>query len=215
MRFSSGAHMALRKLHALSAVLIAAFVSVHIANHLAGLAGATTHIAFMEAARSVYRLRVVELALLSCVAFQIVSGLTLFVRGRRHPHGFIPWLQAVSGALLAFFLVVHVGSVLFGRAALDLDTNFYFAAAGLHVAPFQFFFAPYYFLAVVALFTHVACAAYWRSQSRPRVARILIVAIPSAIGLMVSMLIVLSLAAALFPVEIPTEYRATYALPSP
>jgi succinate dehydrogenase/fumarate reductase cytochrome b subunit len=205
--------MALRKLHALSAVLIAAFVSVHIANHLAGLAGATTHIAFMEAARSVYRLRVLELALLSCIAFQIVSGLTLFVRGWRQRHGFVPWLQSISGAFLAFFLIVHVGSVLFGRAALDLDTNFYFAAAGLHVAPFQFFFAPYYFLAVVALFTHVACAAYWRSRGRPRVARILIVAIPSAIGVMVSLLIVLSLAGALFPVEIPAEYKATYALP--
>lgn len=205
--------MTFRKAHALSAVIIAAFVSVHLANHLAGLAGATTHIAFMEAARSVYRLRVIELTLLACVAFQIVSGLTLFVRGWTQRHGLVPWLQATSGLVLALFLSIHVGAVLFGRAVFNLDTNFYFAAAGFHVAPFQYFFAPYYFLGVVALFIHVACAAYWRSQGRARVARILIVAIPSAIGVMVSLLIVLSLAGALFPVEIPAEYKATYALP--
>jgi succinate dehydrogenase/fumarate reductase cytochrome b subunit len=205
--------MALRKLHTVSAVLIVAFVFVHIANHLAGLGGAATHIAFMEATRSVYRIRVIEWALLSCVAFQIVSGLTLFVRGWKQRHGFVPWLQAIAGAYLAFFLIVHVGSVLFGRTALHLDTNFYFAAAGLHVAPFQFFFAPYYFLAVVALFAHVACAAYGWSRSRPRVARILVVAVPSAIGVVSSLLIVLSLAGTLFPVEVPAQYKATYALP--
>jgi hypothetical protein len=205
--------MTLRKLHVLSAVLVAAFVCAHITNHLAGLAGADTHIAFMEVARSIYRFRVLEVALLGCIAFQIISGMMLFVRGWKQRHGFVPWLQAIAGAYLAFFLIVHVGSVLFGRAVLHLDTNFYFAAAGLHVAPFQFFFAPYYFLAVVALFTHVACVAYWRPRSLPRVARILIVAIPSAIGVTVSTLIVLSLAGELFPVEIPAEYKATYALP--
>lgn len=207
-------HMTLRGLHALSALLIVAFVCLHVANHLAGLAGAATHIAFMEAARSVYRFRVVELALLGCIAFQVVSGFTLVVRGWKQRHGFIPWLQAISGAYLSFFLVIHVGAVLFGRGVLKLDTNFYFAAAGFHVAPFQFFFAPYYALGVVALFTHLGCAAYWHSQSRPRVARVLVVALPSAVGVVVALLIVLSLAGALFPVEIPAEYKATYAPPN-
>jgi succinate dehydrogenase/fumarate reductase cytochrome b subunit len=203
--------MPLRKLHALSAVLIAAFVCVHLANHLVGLTGTAAHIDFMEAARAVYRLGVIEWVLLGCVAFQIISGLTLVVRGWKQRRGFVPWLQAVSGALLALFLIVHVGAVLFGRAAFNLDTNFYFAAAGFHVAPYQYFFAPYYFLGVAALFTHAACAAYWRSRSLPRAARILIVALPSTIGVTLATLIVLSLAGALFPVEIPVEYKATYA----
>ena len=203
--------MTLRKAHTLSAVLIAAFVCVHIANHLAGLGGAATHVAFMKAARGIYRHPLFEVALLSCIALQIVSGLTLFVRGWNHRRGFIAWLQAISGAYLALFLMVHVGAVLSGRWALNLDTNFYFAAAGFHVPPFQFFFAPYYFLAVAALFTHLASAAYRRSRSLPRVARILIVAIPSAVGMAVSLLIVLSLSGALFPIEIPARYKATYA----
>ncbi|MCA3037929.1 MAG: hypothetical protein ING69_11250 [Rhodocyclaceae bacterium] len=205
--------MTLRRFHALSAILIAAFVCLHIANHLVGLSGAAKHIAFMEVARSVYRFPLVEFALLSCVAFQIVSGLTFVVRGWKQRHGLIPWLQAISGAYLSFFLVVHVGAVLFGRAALNLDTNFYFAAAGFHVAPFQFFFAPYYFLAVVALFTHLGCAAYWQAQDRPRIARVLVVAVPSAVGAVASLLIVLSLAGALFPLQVPAEYKATYAPP--
>jgi len=37
-------------------------------------------------------------------------------------------LQAWSGAYLALFLLVHVVSVLSGRAMLDLDTNFWLAA---------------------------------------------------------------------------------------
>jgi succinate dehydrogenase/fumarate reductase cytochrome b subunit len=206
--------MTLRKLHALSAVLIAVFACLHIVNHLVGLSGAAEHIAFMEAARSVYRFPAVELALLSCVAFQIGSGLTFVARGWSERHGFIPWLQAISGAYLSFFLIIHVGAVLFGRAALNLNTNFYFAAAGFHVAPFQFFFAPYYFFAVVALFTHLGCAAYWHSQSRPRVARVLVVALPSAVGTAAALLIVLSLAGVLFPVEVPVQYKATHARPS-
>ncbi len=178
--------MTLRKVHALSAVLIAAFACLHIANHLAGLLGVASHIAFMGVARSIYRFPPVEVALLSCVAFQIISGLTFVIRGWKQRHGLVPWLQAISGAYLSFFLVVHVGAVSFGRAMLNLNTNFYFAAAGFHVAPFQFFFFPYYFLAVVALFTHLGCAAYWQARDRPRTARLLVVAVPAAVGAVVA-----------------------------
>jgi hypothetical protein len=204
--------MTLRKLHALSAAVIAAFLCIHMANHLAGLAGAATHIAFMEVARMVYRVGVIEWLLLGCVAVQIVSGLTLVGRGWKRRHGFVPWLQAASGAVIAIFLIVHVGAVLFGRATLNLDTNFYFAAAGFHVAPFQYFFAPYYFLGLAALFTHLACLVHGRSRGRSPLIRTLILVISSTIGLMLSVLIVLSLAGVLFPVEIPSEYKATYAL---
>ncbi|HYW55445.1 MAG TPA: hypothetical protein VE934_00670 [Polaromonas sp.] len=202
--------MTLRRLHALSAMVITAFACLHIANHLAGLGGASAHIAFMETARVVYRNRAVEWVLLACVGFQIISGLVFVIRGWKQRHGGIAWLQAASGAYLSFFLAVHVGAVLFGRAALGLNTNFYFAAAGFHVAPFQFFFAPYYFLAVLALFTHLGCAAYWQSEGRPRLARALMVVVPCAVGAVISLLIVLSLAGAFFPVDIPASYKASY-----
>ena len=99
---------------------------------------------------------------------------------------------------------------LFGRAVLHLDTTFYYAAAGFHVPPFQFFFAPYYSLGVLALFTHVGCALYWQVQSSSRTARVLAVAVPSVVGLVVSLLIVLTLAGVFYPVQVPPEYKATY-----
>jgi succinate dehydrogenase/fumarate reductase cytochrome b subunit len=204
----NGEDMKLRKLHGLSAVIVAAYAVVHIANHLAALHSVEAHIAFMDAARKVYRSRLVEWILLCAVAFQIGSGLTAVVRDWRQRSGFIPWLQAGSGGYLAYFLLNHVGAVLFGRAALGLDTNFYYAAAGLYVPPFQFYFAPYYFLAVLALFTHIGCALYWRVEQPSR--RIGAVAVPATIGAAISLLIVLALAGAYYPVHIPDAYKTTF-----
>lgn len=202
--------MTLRTLHGFSALLLVAYAAVHIANHLVGLAGIEAHIAFMRDFRSVYRIPVVEAMLLAAVAFQIYSGLTFVVRGWKQRQGLVPWLQAGSGAYLAFFFLNHVGAVLFGRTVLDLDTNFYFAAAGFHVPPFQYFFAPYYFLAVLALFTHLGCALYWQLQAKPRFARGVAVALPVVVGLAVSSLIVLNLAGVFYRVDIPPEYKATF-----
>lgn len=202
--------MRLRTLHAISATVITTYAIVHIANHLAALDGIATHIAFMEAARSVYRIRFVEAVLLACVLFQVLSGLWLVARGWRQRRGAVAWLQAVAGAYLAFFLLVHVSSVLFGRLSLGLDTNFYFAAAGFHVRPFEIFFAPYYLFGVLALFTHLGCPAYWRAKSSGRSSPSVFIALPVAVGALASLVIVLVLAGEFYRVEIPPEYKATY-----
>lgn len=202
--------MRLRRWHAVSAVVVAVYATLHVANHLFGLAGVSSHLRFMEGARSIYRSRLIEPVLLACVAFQVASGLTLFVRGWKQRRGAVAWLQAICGAYLAAFLLIHVTAVWFGRLALELDTNFYFAAAGFHVPPFQFFFAPYYFLAIAALFTHLGCAAYWHMPLARN--RALVVAVPLALGVAVAALIVLALAGALYPIDIPAEYKATYAV---
>ncbi|MBC3937231.1 hypothetical protein H8K47_17900 [Undibacterium sp. CY7W] len=202
--------MMLRKLHRISALLLAVFAIVHIINHLVGLAGLEAHIAFMHSFRAVYRYPLVEAMLLAAVTFQIFSGLLFVVRGWKHRRGFIPWLQAGSGAYLAFFFLNHVGAVLFGRSALLLDTNIYYAAAGLYVHPFQYFFAPYYFLAVLAFFTHSGCALYWQFPAKSRFARQLAVSLPVVLGFGVSLLIVLMLSGKFYPIEIPTEYKATF-----
>jgi hypothetical protein len=191
-------------------MVLTAFACLHLANHLAAFASVATHISFMETARLFYRHRAVEIALLFCVACQIASGLWFVVRGWRRRRGVLPWIQAASGAYLAFFFLVHVGAVLFARSILDLDTNFYFAAAGFHVPPNQFFFAPYYFLAVLALFTHIGFAVYWQIPTASRNARALSIALPMLVGGVVSVLLVLSLAGMLRPVEIPAKYKATY-----
>jgi succinate dehydrogenase/fumarate reductase cytochrome b subunit len=172
-----------RRLHRAVGGILAVFVAVHIANHLAALAGVDAHVRFMERARLVYRQPVVEAVLLACVVLQAASGLRMAWAGRTRRRGLLAWAQAASGAYVALFLAIHVGAVLVGRAG-GLDTNFYFAAAGLHVWPFVLFFAPYYFLAVAALFVHLGCAL-----RRGRVA----VALSSGAGIVVAGLIVAAL----------------------
>lgn len=209
-RFNRLNPMTLRTLHRISAMLIAAFACVHLANHLASLSSVAAHLAFMDSARAIYRQPIVEVVLLSSVAFQVCSGLRFFVRGWKHRRGLIPWLQAASGLCLALFLLVHVGAVLFGRTALELDTNFFFAAAAFHVPPNQYVFAPYYFFAVVAFFTHIGCAAYRQVDVASRAAKSLAVGLPMAVGSAIGILTVLSLAGMIHPVEVPAKYLATY-----
>jgi succinate dehydrogenase hydrophobic anchor subunit len=190
-----------RRLHRAAGALLAVFVAVHVANHLAALAGVDAHVRFMDAVRRVYRQPVVEAVLLLCVVLQAASGLRMLWTGRHRRRGALAWLQAGSGAYVALFLAIHVVAVLAGRMS-GLDTNFYFAAAGLHVWPFVLFFVPYYFLAVAALFVHLGCAL---RRGRAVVAGF------AAVGAVVAGLIVATLMGMVVPVEIPARYLATFA----
>jgi len=202
--------MRLRSMHKGSAILLGTFVSLHTANHLASLHSVALHIAVMNVLRGLYRQPAVELLVLSCAAFQAASGIVLVVRSWSARSGFVAWLQAISGMYLAFFMLVHVAAVLFGRIVLRLDTNFFYAAAGLHVHPFEWFFAPYYFLAILALFAHAGCALSWQfRKSKPMIRRAILAAAIAA-GFIISSLIDASLAGAIEPLDVPSKYLATY-----
>jgi succinate dehydrogenase/fumarate reductase cytochrome b subunit len=203
--------MYLRTLHRFSAFGLLAFIAMHVTNHLVAIIGIQSHIAFMDAARVVYRAPLVEGILLFCVVFQILSGLWFVVQGWRQRTGFVAWLQACSGLYIAFFLLIHVGAVLYGRALLNLDTNFFYAAAGMHVPPNQCFFIPYYFLSLLALSAHLGCAFYWFLKDSSKNMRQAALVIPIIIGSTVSTIIVLSLAGKFQPLDIPAKYKATYA----
>lgn len=200
----------MRKFHRLSACVLAVFILLHLGNHLAAVASAHAHIAFMEAIRPLYRHPVVEPVLLACVLFQCGSGTWMVLRSWKKRSGFVAWLQAGSGIYLALFLLLHVGAVLFGRAALKLDTNFYYAAAGFVLMPSAWFFAPYYFLAIFALFAHLACATYWQVRARSPMVRRLAIGIPAGAGLALALLIDLALAGRLHPLDIPARYLLIY-----
>ena len=200
----------LRRFHRLSAIIIATYLVFHILNHIIGLAGQQQHIDFMNAIRPFYRNPIVEPVLLLFLVFQISSGLTMVVRNWRDRKGKVAWAQAISGIYLAAFLLNHVTSVLIGRSVLGLDTDFRFAAAGMQVSPFQWFFAPYYALAVTALFTHIGCALYWRADGSTHGAARRILAVMSATGAVLGVLIVLSLSGRLYPIDIPDSYLAPY-----
>ena len=145
-----------RNTHFLSGLLLAVFVGVHLTNHLTVLVSPATHIAFMKAARLVYRNPLVESALLAAVFLQIITGLRLVKSVWRIPKNAWERLHVVSGLYLAFFLLIHVSAVLSGRFVFHLDTNLYFGAAGLNQFPLLLFFVPYYSLAILAFSAHVA-----------------------------------------------------------
>ncbi|WP_334078450.1 hypothetical protein [Microbulbifer sp. M83] len=201
----------LHTLHRSSAVIIALFAIFHIANHGFAVAGVEAHIQLMENLRQVYRLPLVEALLIGCVLFQVCSGLYFVARRFGQRQDFFDRLQAISGCYLAFFLLVHVSAVLFGRSVLGLDTNFFYAAAGMHVFPYSLFFLPYYFLAVAAIFAHLACAAHWLLRNRMgAVARDRLGYGMCVAGLLLSAVIITAFSGGFSAVEIPGEYLATY-----
>ncbi len=199
-----------RRLHRAAGAVLAVFLVVHVANHLAALAGVDAHLRFMDAARRVYRQPAVEAVLLAGVVLQAASGLRMLWTGRQRRRGVLAWLQAGSGAYVALFLAIHVVAVLAGRMG-GLDTNFYFAAAGLHVWPFVLFFAPYYFLAVVALFVHMGCALARYAGGR----RVVVIALAAGVGIVTASLIVTILAGGIHRVVIPQDYLNTFVVGYP
>lgn len=195
--------------HRASAVVLGLFAVVHLLNHIWGLGGVAAHVAFMDGARMVYRSPIGEAILLTSVAAQAASGVGMMWQTRaRKPRGFMR-AQRLTGTYLAFFLIVHTSAVLIGRLGFKVDTNFYFGAATLVIPPLALFFAPYYFLAVVALFVHIAAAGrLWLSRNRLRepVARGMVVA-----GILIGALIIAIFSGAFFPITLPAEITRMYA----
>jgi succinate dehydrogenase/fumarate reductase cytochrome b subunit len=201
----------LHTLHRTSAMLLAVFIGVHLLNHLSALHGIETHIAFMKAYRHLYRLRAVEALLLACVAFQIVSGTLLVLRRKTPREAAFDRLQAWSGLYLAFFMTVHVAAVMFGRAALGLDTNFYYGAAGLSLWPATLFFTPYYLFAVLAIAVHIACGLRWllRKRLSPAGLNAMSVVLIGG-GVLTGLAIVATLGGHVYPFAIPPAYQAQF-----
>lgn len=153
-------HSAFKKLHHLSGIVIAAFLLLHLANHLFALGGPALHIAVMNLFRHVYRFLPVEILLLVCVIFQVISGVVLVFRKGFFKQPLYAIIQIGSGLYLSFFMVYHVSAVILGRYQWNIDTDFYFAAGVANNYPSKLFFIPYYTLSLVCVFAHIACAHY-------------------------------------------------------
>ena len=148
--------MTIKRLHYFSGLTIAIFVGLHLFNHVCSVFGADKHIEIMNVLRLFYRNICIETILLSAVLIQIISGLKLFWTSRKIAASNFDKLHIWTGLYLAIFFVIHVGIVLGGRLFLHLNTNFYFGVAGLNTFPFTLFFVPYYGLAIVSFFGHIA-----------------------------------------------------------
>ncbi|OJJ21338.1 hypothetical protein BKI52_12315 [marine bacterium AO1-C] len=202
--------MNIKKLHYFSGITLSLFIGVHLFNHLAALFGATLHMRIMDVLRVVYRNPVIETILLIAVFFQAMSGIQLVRKVRKQSTGFYPKLQIYTGLYLAFFLVAHtVATVWQGRQVLKLDTNFYYAAVVVNALPAALFFMPYYFLAVMSVFGHVAAIHFQKTQHlsvnhAQKQAKMILIT-----GAIIGILILVSLNQTYQGIEIPKEYYKT------
>ena len=194
----------LRKIHRTSALVLFAFIALHLTNHLFALTGIEAHIAMMRQLRAGYRHPVAETAVLLAALSQVVTGLILVYRGRRERRTLWQRVQAWSGIVLAAFLLQHVPAVMVGRYLQKLDTNFYFAAAVLQGGVYKYYFLPYYFAGVAAVFVHLAAAVRLRLPygcARTAVVFILIVT-----GIAAACVIVLCFGGAFYEIRLPAGY---------
>ncbi|MCA6364320.1 MAG: hypothetical protein IM638_14880 [Bacteroidetes bacterium] len=197
----------MKKLHYISGILISVFTGLHLFNHAWSIFGAEAHIELMHTLRMVYRNVFVETLLLAAVLVQVVTGLKLVKKLRKTAAGFSDRLQVWSGLYLAVFFLFHVGAVMAGRFVLGLDTNYYFGVAGLVTFPFNLFFVPYYLLAVIAFFGHIA-AVHGKKMKRevlgvsPRGQMVVIV----SAGILFAFYLLFALSNGFRGVEIPEAY---------
>lgn len=147
----------MKAIHYFSGLTIAIFVGIHLLNHALILHSTEWHITFMNAVRKVYRHPIIETILLAAVGTQIVTGIYLANNKWGSVESIFDFLHIASGLYLSLFLIVHVSAVLMGRYKLGIDTNLYFGVGYMNVSPQRYFFIPYYALAIISFFVHLAC----------------------------------------------------------
>ena len=193
-----------RQAHLRVALFLGLFLIVHFATHFAALGGVESHGTMLDMRRAVYRLPLLEALLMAALALQVVLGVTLVRRMVRWPQqGGWRKAQKWSGIVLAVFIVLHTSAALGSRWLFGLDTNFYWAAGTLTLAPLKYGFAPYYSAAVIALVTHVLAALHFRRPARWHAPALLL-------GPAIVLPILLAYGGALFPVDLPETHRAYF-----
>lgn len=148
--------MLTKKIHYLSGLTISIFVGLHLFNHAWSMFGVERHIEMMNTLRLFYRHIFIESIIMLSVFVQIISGLKLVKLSRKTAISNFDKLHICTGLYLTFFFIIHVSAVLGGRVFLHLNTNIYFGAVGLNSFPFNLFFIPYYGLAILSFFGHIA-----------------------------------------------------------
>lgn len=156
--------MRIKTIHFVSGLVIASFVGLHFFNHLWSIFGAAKHIEMMEILRHLYRNVFIETLLLLSIALQLFSGVKLFFAKRKQVTTYFEKVQLWTGLYLAVFLVIHLAAIFGARYFFQLDTNFYFGVAGINSFPINLFFIPYYGLAILSFFGHIAAIHSQKNQ---------------------------------------------------
>lgn len=186
--------------HRTLAAFLLVFIAVHFASHFAAIASIAGQSATRQATGLIYHFPLIEAGLVAGLAAQVALGITLLRRiARRKRKGAWHWLQFASGAYLAIFIVNHTASAVITRLIIGIDTNFYWAAGTLLLAPLKYGFAPYYALAVTGLWSHLIAALHFRRPARWH-------AFALMLGPIAGCGIVAAYAGIIYPVELPREY---------
>lgn len=194
------------QIHRMLALFLAGFVVLHLASHLFAWGGIAAHNQALDWVRLIYRNPAVETVLVIAILAQIVMGVRLaWARIRQGVSPGWGYLQLGSGAILMIFLFIHPLAALLARTQMGLDTNFYWPAGTLILAPLKYFFYPYYTLALFAIFSHIGCALHFRGKRGA--ARIMVLA-----GVVIPAIILPPFTGALFPIELPPAHAAYYGI---
>jgi len=150
-----------RIIHGISGVLVLAYVSFHLFNHLFGLLGPVTHAEVMAVGRQVYRAPFIEPILVLVMLFQVASGLYLAWHWSAARLDMYRVIQIATGVYLAVFILGHMNSVfVYARTVLGIPTDWAFASgapSGLIHDAWNIRLVPHYALGVLLVLVHLLC----------------------------------------------------------
>jgi len=157
----------LRRVHRVSALLIATFAFVHIANHVCAFINLPLHTTVLNEVRLAYRYRMIEPLLILAVAMQVTTGGIMVWRSLQRGTQKSRNPQILSGLYLGVFFIAHLTAVFIARTA-GVETNFMWAAGigGVLADPHTVYLLPYYVLGVLAFFAHIGCLVRWNFVDR-------------------------------------------------
>lgn len=192
----------MERIHKIAAIIVFAFLSLHFANHFAGLFGRDTHMQFMMAARTIYRYPPVEYAVLAAFGVLIVTGLPLIWEIWTKPKDFVHQLQAASGLVLALFILGHVAWLFYARDVAHSDTDFAFVSGALTSGKWKTVALAFYGAGLGAFFLHAACILHgiYKKTSKPVAWLLLLAAL--ALGGYVTWLLLDMYSGHLYPIGI-------------
>ena len=198
-----------QKFHRQNALFLGVFILLHMATHLSGLWGIEAYNSTQDLMRQIYRFPPVEILLFASISLQAVAGAYLLrTTWRRGMRSFWGKIQLISGLIVIVFLVQHLPAFALARWMDGMDTNFFWPAAVMHSAPLNWYFTPYYFLAVLALFVHLGCALRLiclRQGQRARAATAFWSA--AATGVLLGALICAMLLGWFYDITLPEEWQ--------
>ena len=204
----------MRKIHKINAIILMVFAALHIGNHMFLVAGPDVYNKAQDVVNNIYRLPIIEPLLIFSICLQAIIGIILVIRSLRQKpkrpfwqRDFWEKLQIISGLVFFWFIAEHIWALALVRWFTELKTNFYWPASVMNDAPFVYYFTPYYFFGVLALFAHIGIGLRYWAQDKGREKLGNIIGFSALIlGCICGLIIVLSLSGVFYDIILPNEW---------